>query len=330
MKVMKMAVKKGQGDDYNDRLLSYLKQQFKERIVKITPIRDSVYFIQTDRNLYIIKGYSKFKKLRLQETFTATLRQEGFDTTYLYLPDLFKEPAFFEGEYFGCMEYLQPHSKEFTYHLHSNRKEGLELLSKFHSVTSSCVKRYKTLLPYNDIQAKWLERQRVFTKNISQIRHYLNEKYINELLDWSNWALKGINENEGYFLKKPHVILHGDVAHHNFLRDTDGQLNLIDFDLIGIGPACLDILQYANRILPFIDWSLEELKGYPQIAKYLQEKPFLYALAYPTDILREWNRIMREYKHPKQRHYLQVIEITLEQFDLRRKFFKELKREVSK
>lgn len=327
--MMKMAVKKGQGDDYFNRLLSYLKKQFKEPIVKMTPIRDAVFLVDTGKNTYVIKGYSKYKKLRLQEAFTATLRQEGFDETYLFLPDMFKEVPFFEGEYFGCIEYLQPNSREFSYHSASSRKEGLVLLSKFHAVTASVEKRYRTLLHQNSIQEKWTERMNLFIKNFSPIRQYLNDQYIQELLDWSQWSLEGIKENESLFSKKPHVILHGDVAHHNFLRDRAGVLHLIDFDLISIGPACLDILQYANRILPYIDWSLEGLRHYPQIEKYLKEKAFLYALAFPTDILREWNRIIREFKRPKQRYFHQVLDLTLEQFHLRRKFFQELKGAVN-
>lgn len=325
---MKMAAKKGQGDDYGNRLLSYFKQQFKEPIVKMVPIRESVHFIHTDKNAYVIKGYRKYKKLRLQETFTATLRQEGFEKTYLFLTDMFKEPPFFDGEFFGCMEYIQPNRRDFTYHSHSNRKEGLELLNKFHSITVSFVNRYKTLIPSSDIQTKWMDRLKRFKKNYSQIRQYLNQKYIEELVDWSNWSLKGIHENESFFFEKPHVVLHGDVAHHNFLRDRTGNLNLIDFDLIGIGPASLDVLQYANRILPFIDWSLDGLKQYPQIAVYLKEKAFLYALAFPTDILREWNRLLRDNKQLNPRHYQNVLDLTLDQFYLRRKFFNELILEV--
>ena len=139
-----------------------------------------------------------------------------------------------------------------------------------------------------------------------------------------------MKENESFFFKEPYVILHGDVAHHNFLRDTSGNLHLIDFDLIHIGPESIDLLQYANRILPSIDWSIDQLSQYQQISKFLKERAFLYALAFPTDIFREWNRILREKKHENQHHYKYVIELTLNQLYLRRKFVEKLKKKLAK
>jgi thiamine kinase-like enzyme len=328
-KAMKRTVKGRRGDDYFNRLLSYFRRKFTERIVKMTPIRDSVFIIETDKGMYVIKGYPKYSKLKLQETFTATLRQEGFKRTYLYLQHLAYDQLIFNNEYFGCMEYLSPHQTAFSFHSHVNRKEGLQLLNEFHRVTASCVKRYKTLIPVNNILEKWKSRLASFQKNRPAIRYYINDKYIDEVINWAEWSLKGIESNEKFFLAKPHVILHGDVAHHNFLRDSSGKLNLIDFDLIGIGPECLDYLQYANRILPYINWSADQLFQYPQLKKFATEKAFLYALAYPTDILREWNRVMKDNNTVYSSYYKQVIDLTFDKFQLRRQFIEKLKTMIS-
>jgi serine/threonine protein kinase len=330
MKTMKMGTNKSGGDDYFNRLLSYFKQQFNEPIIKMEQIRESVYIVKTMTKKYVVKGYSKYKKLKLQETFTRTLHQEGFNKTYQYFQDITKESLFFEGEYFGIMEYLSPYRKAFSFDSHHNRKEGLKLLEEFHQVTASCVTRYKTLLSYSNMIEKFSARLKAFKKNSSKITYFLNEQTVNELNEWAEWALEGMKENEGFFFKEPHVILHGDVAHHNFLRDKTGLLNLIDFDLIHIGPASIDYLQYANRILPSIDWSIVKLSQYKQMGELLKEKAFLYALAFPTDIFREWNRIIREKKYTKHYYNDYVIDLTLEQLDLRRKFVGELKMLLTK
>jgi serine/threonine protein kinase len=324
-KTMKMGMHNSGGDDYFNRLLSYFKQQFNEPIIKMVQIRDSVYIVKTMTKKYVVKGYSRYKKLRLQETVARTLHQEGFNKTYKFFQDVTKESLFFEGEYFGCMEYLAPHRRAFTFDSHKNRKEGLELLEEFHHVTASCVTRYKTLLNYSDMLEKWSERLKNFKKNHSKISYFLTDQTVNELIEWAEWSLNGMKENESIFFKKPHVILHGDVAHHNFLRDTTGLLHLIDFDLIHIGPPCIDYLQYANRILPSIDWSIEELAQYRQMGELTKEKGFLYALAFPTDIFREWNRIMRENKYNKHYYSDYVIDLTLKQLDLRRLFVEKIK-----
>jgi thiamine kinase-like enzyme len=323
-----MTIKKRGGDDYFNRLLSYFREQFKEKIVKMVKIREAVFLIRTEKNKYIVKGYSSNRKLVLQETFTATLRNEGFTKSYIYLQAPYKEPLFFEGKYFGCIEYIKPNEKSFSYRTYKNRAEGLELLEEFHHSTAAIEPRYRTLISTSDIQAKWTERSNIFSNNTSLIRYFLKDPFIDEMLDWSNWSLDGMKENCELFLKEPHVILHGDVAHHNFLRDSKGGLNLIDFDLISIGPECLDILQFANRILPHIDWSFEFLAHHKQIHKYLNERAFLYALAFPADIFREWNRMVREKALSDPYKYNQVVELTLGQFYLRRQFVKKLKKHM--
>lgn len=325
MKAMTAAAKNGGGDDYFYRLLSYLNKQFKEQIIRMEAIRDSVYLVKTVNNKYVVKGYSKYKKLRLQETFTATLRQEGFPKTYQFFPDLVKEPLYFEGQYFGCMEYLEPNHERFSFDSYQNRMEGLKLLEEFHQATASFASRYKTVIPQSNLPAKWEDRLYTFQKHASLIGYFVNKKVIDEMLDWAAWSLNGMKKNEHYFTKEPFVILHGDVAHHNFLRDRFGTLHLIDFDLISIGPASIDLLQYANRILPDLDWSLKALSEHRPFKKYLQERTFLYALAFPTDIFREWNRIIRERTYKRSHYHKYVIELTLGQYQLRKKFVKKLK-----
>lgn len=316
------------GDGYTNRLLSYLNSKFSEKIIRMSKIRANVFFVETKKNKYILKGYSKLNKLKLQETFTDTLQKEGFLKTYSFVQHLSKEPLFFEGNYFGCMEYLKPNEKKFSFSSHNNRLDGLMLLKEYHRVTSSIVPRYRTLLPFSDIQSKWQERLAMFRQRFPTLNYFLKESYLNEMTEWADWALEGMKTNSRYFMKEPYVILHGDVAHHNFLRDAKGTLNLIDFDLISIGPKCLDYLQYANRILPNLDWSLDYLYRHPPMQSFMKNPAFLYGLAYPADIFREWNRIIREKTYSDSSQYQYVIELTLNQYHLRKKLVERLKKIV--
>lgn len=319
-----MTIKRDGGDDYLNRLLSYFKQQFIEKIKQVTQVRSNIFFVETEKNAYMVKGYSSNQKLKLQEAFCTTLRNEGFQHSYLFLQEPLKEPLFFEGKYFGCMEYLQASDKSFSFQSFKNRMDGLMLLEEFHQITALIAPRYKTLISKYDLQEKWNERLSLFSKNTYYLRFFLKEPFINEMMNWAEWSLNGIKENEEFFLKQPSLILHGDVAHHNFLRGKSGELKLIDFDLISLGPGCLDILQYSNRILPSLDWSFDFLANHKPIQKYLDEKAFLYALAYPTDILREWNRLIREKKLTDPYKCKQVMELMLGQFYLRKNFVKRL------
>jgi hypothetical protein len=326
--LMKVMIKNNGDDAYFDRLLSYFQSQFFEKIIRMVPIRNAVFFVKTEKNTYIVKGYHTNSKLRLQEAFTATLRKEGFLKTYLFLSPPVKEQLLFEGTYFGCIEYIVPNKTVFSYYLQKDREEGLNLLEQFHHVTATFEVRYRTLLQKAHLVEKWKERSNAFSNNLPTLGYFINEPLLSEMVSWANWSLAGMEKYRSFYCHEPFVILHGDVAHHNFLRDSVGNLHLIDFDLISIGPKSFDYLQYANRILPFIDWSFDQLESFPQIQRFLHEKAFLYALAYPADIFREWNRMIREKSYTDNGKLKQVMDLTMGQFIVRRQFIDHLKRMV--
>jgi hypothetical protein len=317
------------GDDlHTNRLLSNLNRKSPFRINKLKKIRKNVYMVETDRSPFILKGYSSLQRLQLQEAFTSSLKSEGFLQTYSFYR-FFENPIYYNKKYYGWIEYLEPHRDRFTYATHDNRKEGLDLLHTFHLTTKNLSKRYERVLPEFNLYDKWAERLRLFENNSSIIGNYLSETMINELLNWGKYSITGLKNEEKVFgnTTQP-VILHGDVAHHNYLRSKSGKLYLIDFDLISIGPESADLLQYANRILPSIHWSLHQLFQLPQFYPYLQNRAFLFALMYPTDIFREWNRIIKDGSYHYSGKLLPVIELTTSQFHLRQQFIIELKNVV--
>jgi len=324
-----MTINKRGDDGYFNRLFSYFQEQFQGQIKHITPIRKKVYLVETSKKKYILKGYSSYKKLKLQETFTSTLRKEGFLDTYVFEYPAGTKPFAHEGLYFGCIEYLEPHRVSFSYKTQGERKEGLQLLREFHQVTSGFEKRYRTLIPNADLLGKWKDRAQYFSHQRPILESFLKRDVIDELMEWAYWSMEGMEKNKEYFTKKPNVILHGDVAHHNFLRSSSGKLMLIDFDLIGIGPDSLDLLQYANRILPFMQWSYGDLKKYPFFKNKMESPAFLYSLAYPADIFREWNRIIKDQTYIHSSQSRQVYDLTVGQWSLRKQFFKILKKRIS-
>ncbi|MFZ7945535.1 MULTISPECIES: aminoglycoside phosphotransferase family protein [Bacillaceae] len=320
MKAINTSINNTGDDDNFDRLLSYFQSQFFEKIIQFVPIRKSVFLVKTDKHTYILKGYNTNSRLRLQEAFTATLRKEGFHKTYLFLVPPAKEQLFIDGKYFGCIEYINPNKTAFTYQTQKNRLEGIELLEQFHQTTAAFESRYRRIIPKGHLLEKWTERLQLFLNNFSFLKYFMNDPFLSEIAAWGNWALIGMEKHRSYFQKEPYVILHGDVAHHNFIRDKNGRLHLIDFDLISVGPPALDYLQYANRILPYIDWSFDKLGSFPQLQKYLRDEAFLYALAYPADIFREWNRLIREKLYTDPVKLRQVMDLSISQFYTRKKF----------
>lgn len=327
-KAVNLKVKNNGDDFFHNRLFSYLQQQLTIPIQEIRPIRKHVYLVKANSLQFILKGFSSYHRLMLQEVFTTSLKQEKFRHTYSFFQLAKKPPLFFEQMYYGCLEYITPKKEAFSYHLQKDRTEGLELLNSFHATTKKLIRKYRMLVPSFKQIEKWEERTELFLKNFSIIQYFVQKEIIYELLFWANWSLEGL-QDESHVFDGHKVILHGDVAHHNFLRKENDELFLIDFDLISIGAPHADYLQYANRILPFINWSFQELTNYKEIKPYLTEAGFLYALAYPTDIFREWNRAIKDGTYLQKGKNQQLLEITVGQFKKRKKFFREIQKAVS-
>lgn len=312
------------GDDlFLERLFSCLYAHFSWNIHHITPIRNHVFMIETAEDVFILKGYPTYSKLKLQETFTTELKKEGFQNTYSYLDMGRNTPFYFDHFYYGIIEYIPSSKKVFTYMDPADREEGLSLLKRYHHTTENLVSRFEKSIRGYQLLIKWKERRAKFIYNLPLIEFFIEKEIIEEIMDWANWSLRNLESQHAVF-QDSKVILHGDVAHHNFLRSENENLYLIDFDLISMGDPGLDYLQYANRILPFLDWSLEQLSGISVLERFLHDKIFLYGLAFPTDIFREWNRIIKERQYQNPVKVRAVVELTKGQFFERKNFIKDL------
>lgn len=316
------------GDDtFYYRLLSLLEKKITAQIVEISRIRNDVYLVKTSQFWIILKGYNSYQKLKTQEAFTRALKQEGFMNTYqFYVFD--DEPIILDKKIYGTIEYIPPHNDSFTYNSKWNRREALQLLERYYSVTERLVEIYKYILPSFHLMKKLEQRLQEFRSNKQIIERYINKEVVEEIIDWADFSFDYLNNQKEYLHTKVNVILHGDVAHHNFLRDVNNKLYLIDFDLISIGPIEADYLQFANRILPNIDWSMSQLQKMSGYKHFLKDEWFLIALMYPTDILREWNRIIRNKNLNNEFLLEQVRLITTDQYHKRKKFYLKLKQIV--
>lgn len=317
------------GDDFtSNRLLTHLKQTVPFPIEKIKQIRNNVYYLKTNQRKFILKGYSTLQQLRTQEAFTASLKSQGFHQTYSFYR-IQENPLFFNKKFYGWIEYIEPDSSRFTYRSKRDRKSGLDLLYAYHMTTKRLSKSYENILPHNKLYKKWYDRTVQFQKNLPILRYFLKDEYLNELLEWAKISLEGLKkENLDFGDGQDSVVLHGDVAHHNYLKSKSGKIFLIDFDLASIGFQSSDLLQYANRIFHYIDWSFNELATYSYFQKYLTNRAFLFGLMYPSDIFREWNRLIRYKDYILPKKLLPVMELTVEQFQLRKQLIKQLKNMV--
>ena len=306
-----------QGDSvFYTRLLSYLNRRPKN----VHHLQSNVYMISFKKDpAIILKGFDSFEKWDRQRELTSLLSQKGFEQTYQIHQKLM--PFQFKGKWYGSMDYIPPSKKKFRFSHHKDRLEGIELLEAFHDVSE----KLSIKAPLFDQVRKWRERLSLFKKNISYTRQYVSDEIINEWVRWGEWSLEGFEKNQSKWDKEKNVIIHGDCAHHNFLRREDGSLALIDFDLMAKAPRCIDYLQYANRISPHLDDAATMLWQVPQLKAYQKDRAFLYALTFPTDIFREWNR---NNKSSSQFH--SVWKMTVEGFSKRMEMNEKLADMISK
>jgi thiamine kinase-like enzyme len=314
-------------DDFIDRLFSFLTSKLPMDILQLKQIRSNVFLVETNKDIFILKGFQNLPKLKLQQDLTRSLKRAGFDKTYQFY-QFTDTPLIFENQYYGCISFIAQNKRRFTYQSQTERQEGLHLLTNFHSTTKRLVPTFNGVLPKQNLLEKWRNRLRRFKINQATVNYYVPKQITTELLEWAEVALAGMEKHKADFVTRAPVILHGDVAHHNFVRSKSNDLYLIDFDLVAAGPASNDLLQYANRILPFMNWSLEALSKMEGLDDYLHEQAFLYGLMYPSDIFREWNRIIKINNYYNPARVAPLVEMAVSQFKERKSFVESLKNKI--
>jgi len=286
---------------------------------RLTRLRENVYIIKTNKNKYLLKGFGSTKKLKSQVLLTTQLKANRFSKTYDFIQNL--ESFWYNDYLFAWIEFLPGNKRKFTFSSRTSRQEGLLLLENFHGSTRTF---YKSIpIKKFDQLEKWHERFDEFKQNTEIVKKYVSKDVIQTWLKWGKMSLKGLEKYEADLYDESPCIVHGDVAHHNFFYKDDGSLYLIDFDLISIASPLIDYLQYSNRIMPDISGS-SELWDYKQLRKYKDNPAFLYALLFPTDIFREWNRLVRENAFHNNSYLHSVWKLTVEELSKRVRMYKEI------
>lgn len=314
--------------DGNKRLLLYAEKRLGEPVQKITKLRGKVWLVETKTKKWILKEYPGIERLKRQMLLTTTLLESGFSHICRFLPADDDGDCIFEQTCFGIMEYIEPHPDAFAYHTEQDILSAFRLLKAYHRATGRFPLSAKIEFPLFFQLRKWRNRYREFLENKGEIMHYMPAFYFKTYESWAHASLKKLGEKEPIFTRPPYCITHGDVAHHNFLRGKDGKLYLIDFDLARLAPAWTDDLQFCNRILPSISWSLSKLCNLGIMMDAPDRETILEALLYPADVLREWNRFITCGENEKEQLWPHLSSITFGQFEERGRFVLEVEKQL--
>jgi thiamine kinase-like enzyme len=291
---------------------------------RLRAFKTNVLLLDIGKELLVLKNFDRFKKLCFQKKLMQKLNEIGFTQAFEFYD---KCPPFnYEGKEFFLLKYIFPSKDFFSFQTFSNREQGLKLLSHLHKNTSRILQEYPKDFKFKQFDQieKWEERLLEFEQNLYRIQSYTSIETLQIFLEMGKISLEGMIKTNNLDKGKL-AIIHGDVAHHNFIRSLSGKLHLIDFDLLSIAPAMIDYLQYANRILPYCQFDGRKLMHHYLLFQQMEHPFFLHALIYPTDIFREWNRFIREQSF-LDLHKIQTMKaITENDLEKRIEFSKQIK-----
>ncbi|RAK17296.1 hypothetical protein B0I26_11215 [Anoxybacillus vitaminiphilus] len=311
--------------DWYEPAFFLLKKEYGFQVEKITFIKRNVWLIDTTEGIYVLKGYSSFRQAALQVIFMKSLKQMEFQAVpCLRTNTLRSGVVYFHSLYWILQDYIATQTP-FCFTSLQDRSDGLNLLEQYHHYSGRLLEHpfLCLYLPRYQLYEKWIQRYERLLYFLPFIRRKIHAEKVGFILSSAHLSLKNLARFYHSFTEENDSIIHGDVASHNFLRTDDKKLYLIDYDLLAVAPKSIDYLQYANRILPFLEWSFTELQKLPQINEQLTKKWFLSALMFPADLLREWNAALTKYSS-ESRFLIKAVEYTNSQFESRKQFVEEI------
>ncbi|NMH72741.1 hypothetical protein HF078_06620 [Bacillus sp. RO2] len=248
LKVQKLMMKTDQPifrDDFNrNRLFFRLSLETKLAIHSYSKIKNNLYKIQAENGLYILKGYSEPGNLESIIQVSQLLHKNGFHEGLMY--EKFNDGQFLlleQGLVWVLLKYIVP-KRKFSFSKTEDRTTGLNTLQNFHHHSKTIIPFLPFELPKENMIVKWQNRLKIFESHVPFLSKWFNPHVIGEIVYYSHFALNGLMKE---YVQTEEVILHGDVASHNFIRAADNKVYLIDYDLLSVGSAEWDYIQYASQ-----------------------------------------------------------------------------------
>jgi hypothetical protein len=288
-----------QRDDVTDRLFFLLQNEYGLRVKNIKTVKHNVWVVTACEGYWVIKRYRTFFEAIRQAVFMQSLRKAGFALVPAINTAIGQNGVFFFEDAFWVMQTYISDAERLSFARQQDIADGLKLLQTYHSITRLLIKipLFQTMIPYYHLYRRWQRRYYDFYTHLSLIERIMDKEDIAWTIQHAEYCLATLASYMSSLAAESVTIIHGDVASHNFLRTKGGKVYLIDYDAISIASPGIDYLQYANRILPYLQWSFSQLYRFPLFSFWLTKPWFLHALLFPADIMREWRFALQHNKH---------------------------------
>ncbi|MFD1018891.1 phosphotransferase [Thalassobacillus hwangdonensis] len=264
-----------------------------------------VFKIRCGNQFFALKAYSNPAKLEQQHLF---FKEWEASSSYGAAPIAFPNGLRYveDGkDHWGLFEWIDGEALNFRYK--RDRQEALKFLYAFHT---SCRGTTKPIIQRSPLYIKFERRAEVFNDTRPLFRNLGREHLYEDIAEVCDITLRAFrNENWKGIHEKAHTEkswIHGDVAHHNFIRTDTGEIKLIDFDLLQMGPEVYEFIQLGQRYLHHIDHSWSKLTSL--FRDVPNKKQWLKGLLVPSDFMREWIHLTRRFKDDYRRMDAELVE----------------------
>jgi serine/threonine protein kinase len=290
-----MANYKRKRDDVASRLFFLLKEVYGLGVKRINMLKHNVWMVAAHEGRWVVKKYRTFFEAMKQAMLMQSLRQMGFRHVPAVYTAIGQHGLFFFAGHFWLMQFYIPGAKVLSFTERQDIAAGLQLLQTYHSITDMllCRSLWRTMLPDYHLYGKWQRCYYDFCIHLPLIEQIMEKEDIAFTMRCAEYCLSTCASYISSLAKERVVIIHGDVAAHNFLRTKKGKVYLIDYDAAAIASPGIDYLQYASRILPHLQWSVSALFRFSPFSDWLAKPWFLHALLFPADIFREWRSALK-------------------------------------
>lgn len=225
-------------------------------------IKSNCWRISNEETAYFVKKYKHPRTFQKVRTIHRALQE----TTEFLVPVIaFSEP-------YIVYEWVEGRAAD--YNDVGECRQVFSVLDQLHKAGQDIY-----VEPTIQLEAKWHYRLLQFQIFEEQLRAILNNSY-NDLLRIAEFSL-----SRARFPIGATTLLHGDVAHHNFLL-TEKKMYMIDVDLAVLGTEADEFLLWMHRLLPHFHYDLYKiLSEIPELERY---RSYFSLLLFPNELLREW------------------------------------------
>lgn len=237
-------------------------------------LKPNVWKWQVGESEYSLKKYNEIdeaEKIRYIHERLALLEQSYVLPVETHNdPNMIQQPWVENGKKvrFDCLE---------------DCEDSLNILNKLHQTGEKVRWRNCRYLHEVNLLKKWEHRLGKWHNASTFLHHHLGLSKTKRITDFAEKALRIITPISNQKL----TILHGDVVHHNFVRDEKDKMYLIDFDLACVGAREVELILWMHRVLPHLNYDVEKLiQQHPSLNTLTKNE--LHYLLFPNELLREW------------------------------------------